>query len=95
MVGREKIHSNKNLKQQEAGIITLRGFMFTAGFLYLVSTILVLIFKKEIQSQETKLSMLNTYKTIWKILCIPSIKKLVVILLTVKVYKIIYGLLAF
>ena len=59
--------------------------MYAAGGLYFVSTMLVMIFKKEIDSDEMKLSMCSTYKTIKSILWIPSIRKLVLILLTIKI----------
>jgi hypothetical protein len=44
-----------------------------------------MIFKKEVDSDEMKLSMCSTYKTIKSILWIPSIRKLVFILLTIKI----------
>jgi hypothetical protein len=59
--------------------------MYAVGGLYFVSTILVMIFKKEVDSDEMKLSMCSTYKTIKSILWIPSIRKLVFILLTIKI----------
>ena len=59
--------------------------MYAVGGLYFVSTILVMIFKKEVDSDEMKLSTCSTYKTIKSILWIPSIRKLVFILLTIKI----------
>jgi hypothetical protein len=59
--------------------------MYSAGVLYFTSTILVMIFKKEKECTELKLTMLSTYVTIWHILKISSMWKLIVILLTVKV----------
>jgi len=56
--------------------------MYSAGVLYFVSTILVMIFKKEKECTELKLTMVSTYITIWHILKISSMKKLVFILLT-------------
>ena len=73
------------LEKQNYGIITLQGFMYATGGLYFVSTILFMIFKKEIDSDEMKLSMCSTYKTIKSILWIPSMRKLVFILLTIKI----------
>jgi hypothetical protein len=59
--------------------------MYSAGVIYFTSTILVMIFKKEKECTELKLTMLSTYVTIWHILKISSMWKLIVILLTVKV----------
>ena len=73
------------LKPQNYGIVTLEAFMYTASVFYFVSTLLVMVFKREIDSNEKKLSLASTYKTIKSILLIPSIKKLVLILLTVKI----------
>ena len=59
--------------------------MYSAGVIYFTSTILVMIFKKEKECTELKLTMVSTYVTIWHILKISSMWKLIVILLTVKV----------
>jgi len=63
----------------------MQSFMYAVGSLYFVSTILVMIFKKEVDSDEMKLSTCSTYKTIKSILWIPSIRKLAFILLTIKI----------
>ena len=59
--------------------------MFTFGFLYLISTALVLIFKKEKNEEENKLTFISAYKTIWKIIRIKKILKISFILLTIKI----------
>jgi PAT family acetyl-CoA transporter-like MFS transporter 1 len=73
------------LEKQDYGIITLQGFMFSIGVFFFVSTILLMIFKKEVDSDEMKLSMCSTYKTIKSILWIPSMRRLVFLLLTIKI----------
>ena len=65
--------------------MVLKVFMYSAGVLYFTSTILVMIFKKEKECTELKLTMVSTYVTIWHILKIPLMWKLVVILLTANV----------
>lgn len=65
--------------------------MYYFGIIFLVSTTLVLIFKKEEDthtddnSLESKLTVGQTYKLMWKILWLIPVKKMILILLTVKV----------
>lgn len=71
------------------------------GVIFIVSTTLVFIFKKEIEPEhdnakqlkdddeeasiEDNLTVRETYKLMWKILWLAPIKKLIIILMTVKV----------
>lgn len=65
--------------------------MYFFGIVFLVSTTLVLIFKKEEDthtnenSLESKLTVRQTYNLMWKILWLVPVKKMILILLTVKV----------
>lgn len=61
--------------------------MYVFGFLYLFSTILVLIFKNEEPYTENRLSTWSAYLTIWKMLKVKKILKVAFILLTIKVYS--------
>ena len=60
------------------------------GVLFLITTTLVLIFKKEKQcnpseSLEDSLTLVQTYKLVWKILKLKSVKELCLLLITFKV----------
>lgn len=65
------------------------------GVVFLVTTTLVMIFKKETNnSEETdgyhhsiedSLTLCQTYKIVWRILCLPSVQILGLILITCKV----------
>lgn len=67
------------------------------GVIFIVSTTFVLIFKKEEerldddsdkdhhQSIEEKLSVAQTYKLMWKLVWLPSIKTIILIMMTVRV----------
>lgn len=65
--------------------------MYFFGIVFLVSTTLVLLFKKEEDthtnenSLESKLTVGQTYKLMWKILWLVPVKKMILILMTVKV----------
>ncbi len=69
--------------------------MFFFGLIFIFSTTLVLLFKKEIdhhedepahkKSYEENLSVKQTYKLMWQILWLAPIKKIILILMTVKV----------
>ena len=100
------IRSFFGLEHQKYGIVTLNGFMHFFGFLFIVSTTLVMLFKKESSNHdqeehkdsdkeelienkrinyEDKLSIVSTYKLMWRIVWIPPVKELIIILLTFKV----------
>jgi PAT family acetyl-CoA transporter-like MFS transporter 1 len=64
--------------------------MIFFGVIFIVSTTLVLIFKKEENvvvedTFESHLSVKDTYKCMWRILWLAPVKKLILILMTVKV----------
>ncbi len=62
--------------------------MYFFGIVFVVSTTLVLLFKKEINqhnSGEEEFTVKETYLQMWKIVWLAPIKKLALILLTVKV----------
>ena len=72
--------------------------MWFFGIVYLVSTTLVMIFKKENDTQvatadqpasehsiEDDLSIRDTYRLMWKIVWLVPIKKLIIVLMTVKI----------
>jgi hypothetical protein len=61
--------------------------MAVLGFVFIISTTLILLFiieKKETYSDE-EASILSTYKSLWKILKLKSIQKLLIFLLTWRV----------
>ena len=62
------------------------------GFVFLLSTTLVLIFKKEVENhhedgdhREDDLSVQDTYKQMWNMLWLCPVKTLILVLMTVKV----------
>lgn len=69
--------------------------MYFFGIVFIVSTTFVLFFKKEEQieridsnkkvSLEESLTVTQTYKLMWKILWLLPIKKMILILMTIKV----------
>ena len=84
--------SNKYLRTepQPTGVVTLSGFFYFWGIIFIVSTTLVGLFKrekseKELHGEEAVEGIVDGYKTLIKILHRSSILNLIVILLTVKV----------
>ncbi|VDP08875.1 unnamed protein product [Heligmosomoides polygyrus] len=83
--------------QQPYGIIDLAGFVFFWGWIFIISTTLVLIFKKEVDNslesssssddgdKELELGIVETYGVLWKILKLKPMLFMLVILLTGKV----------
>lgn len=59
------------------------------GIVFIVSTTLVMIFKKEVndhvEEDEEEFTVKETYFQMWKILWLAPVKKLILILMTVKV----------
>lgn len=71
-------------------------FMKFFGIVFLITTTLIMIFKKETdnsspvsptKSIEDTLSLKQTYKIVWRILCLPSVQLLGLILITCRVNK--------
>jgi hypothetical protein len=60
--------------------------MMFFGIIYLITTTLVLFFKKEDPSiaEEDELSAIQTYKVIWKILCLRPVQYIIFLFLTYK-----------
>ncbi|XGW12585.1 hypothetical protein V3C99_013341 [Haemonchus contortus] len=84
--------------QKPYGIIDLAGFVFFWGWVFIVSTTLVLIFKKEVDNsletssagrdddeKELDLGIVETYSVLWKILKLRPMIIMVFILLTGKI----------
>ncbi|BFZ23451.1 hypothetical protein BsWGS_26489 [Bradybaena similaris] len=72
---------------QEEGIVTLSGFLWYMGILFLVTTTLVGIFKREHMDLDADpdQGIVETYKMLLNVICLPSIVSYVVILLTSKI----------
>lgn len=84
--------SNKYLRTQplDDGVVTFSGFFYFWGIVFLVTTTLVGLFKREkseieLHGEESVEGIVDGYKTLMKILRCPSILRLMVILLTFKV----------
>jgi hypothetical protein len=68
------------------------------GLVYLISSTFILIFKKENSKTHSSgkidesaesmnnLSLLESYKTVWKIMCLKPIHKIIFILFTLRVF---------
>ena len=78
------------------------AFLYILSFVFILSTTLVMIFKKEVDNSrdkgedeskmrfknyEDKLCIKSTYLLMWELLKLTSFKKLVIILLTMKVFS--------
>ncbi|CAD5217386.1 unnamed protein product [Bursaphelenchus xylophilus] len=86
---------------QDKGIVEFDDFVFFWGCVFIVSTTLVFIFKKEIDhsvpsaqdkmenqahgDDEVHLNVFQTYQILFKILCLRPMKIMVVVLLTAKI----------
>jgi hypothetical protein len=73
-------------------LIVVLEFMYFFGIVFVVSTTLVLLFKREINQDnpdEEEFTVKETYLQMWKIVWLAPIKKLALILLTIKVSAII------
>ncbi|RCN47054.1 Acetyl-coenzyme A transporter 1 family protein [Ancylostoma caninum] len=84
--------------QKPYGVIDLAGFVFFWGWVFIISTTLVLIFKKEVDNslenpqgnndddeKELDLGIVETYSVLWKILRLKPMLWMLVILLTGKI----------
>lgn len=69
------------------GVVTLPSFLWFWGIVFLITTTLVLIFKRERNSvdEDGELNILETYYVLLKIIKLPAVIQLVIVLLTVKV----------
>ena len=82
----------------DAGVIDLAQFFLFWGIVFIVTTIIIAIFKKEKNQQlthkddkendgeepqeEPDLGIVETYKVIWKIICNPLVTPLIIFLFT-------------
>ena len=81
--------SNQYLRSvpAEVGFVTLPQFLWFWGMVFLVTTTLVAIFKKEKDSTHgnEELNVFETYYILLKIIKLPAVVQFVIVLLTVKV----------
>ncbi|XP_070562029.1 acetyl-coenzyme A transporter 1-like [Ptychodera flava] len=80
---------NKYLRSEPLpyGIVTLSGFLYFWGFVFLITTSLVWWFKREKAepSDDTEPGIIGTYKLLISIVQLPSVKAYIVILMTCKI----------
>ena len=74
-------------KPLEVGAVTLAQFLWFWGLVFLVTTTLVLIFKKEssVEHGDDDLGIFETYFVLSKIIKLPAVIQFVIVLLTVRV----------
>ncbi|UJR36109.1 hypothetical protein I4U23_028844 [Adineta vaga] len=74
---------------QSSGLVTLAGFLLFWGITFIVSTTLIGFFKREkdqsYDPDEPHFGLLETYKILIKVLCLPAVRSTALILLTVKI----------
>ncbi|XP_078617067.1 acetyl-coenzyme A transporter 1-like [Branchiostoma floridae x Branchiostoma japonicum] len=82
---------NKYLRSepQTEGIMTLAGFLYFWGIVFLVTTTLVWIFKREREPRPSEVpddqrSIVSTYMHLWDVVRLPAVKAYIIILLTHK-----------
>ncbi|CAF0891900.1 unnamed protein product [Brachionus calyciflorus] len=78
------------IEAQQFGIVTIEGFMKFFGLVFLITTTLVLFFKKEkdcdsTDSLEDTLTLTQTYQLVLQIINLSCVKKLSFLLLTSKI----------
>ncbi|XP_076180592.1 acetyl-coenzyme A transporter 1 isoform X2 [Ptiloglossa arizonensis] len=72
------------------GMLTLPGFLYFWGWIFIITTTLVTLFKHEDSGKVHRSEELNTdikhaYKLLWNIVKLPSIKIIIIFLLTAKI----------
>lgn len=74
-------------KPSTVGAVTLAQFLWFWGLVFLVTTTLVLIFKKEkqVEHEDEDLDVFETYFVLSKIIKLPAVIQFVIVLLTVRV----------
>ncbi|RWS08540.1 acetyl-coenzyme A transporter 1-like protein [Dinothrombium tinctorium] len=83
--------ANKWLRKtkSDTGIVTFEGYSLFWGMVCLIVTTCVWIFKRErdeiTECGESKINVIETYKMLWRILCLPSVRWFAVVLLTCKI----------
>ncbi|RWS13296.1 acetyl-coenzyme A transporter 1-like protein [Dinothrombium tinctorium] len=82
---------NKWLRKTKSdeGIVTFEGYLLFWGIVCLIVTTCIWMFKRErdeiTENGETKLSVIETYQMLWRILSLPTVRWFAVILLTNKI----------
>lgn len=75
-------------------LLMVLEYFYIWGIMFIVITTLVAVFKSEInettEPNAIGLSIINTYKSLFSIMKLRNIKKLAIILLTIKVRYILY-----
>ncbi|CAF3787285.1 unnamed protein product, partial [Rotaria magnacalcarata] len=78
-----------HMEFQPTGLITLPGFLTFWGITFLISTTLVALLKHETDESydpnEPHFNLSETYKVLLKALCLPSVRSMALILLTVRI----------
>jgi len=82
--------SNKYLRSEPLphGLVTLAGFLFFWGIVFVLTTTLILILKKEkadARMDPPSPGILSSYKTLFQILKLPSVRSIALVYLTCKV----------
>eukprot|EP00112_Aurelia_sp_Birch-Aquarium-sp1_P007554 Seg1823.8 transcript_id=Seg1823.8/GoldUCD/mRNA.D3Y31 product="Acetyl-coenzyme A transporter 1" protein_id=Seg1823.8/GoldUCD/D3Y31 len=74
-------------KPSTVGAVTLAQFLWFWGLVFLVTTTLVLIFKKEkqVEHEDDDLDVFETYFVLSKIIKLPAVIQFVIVLLTVRI----------
>lgn len=74
----------------EVGLVTLPGFLYFWGWIFIGTTTMVALLKHEDrvtpQKGEPTMDITYAYKLLWDIIKLPNIKSLAIILLTAKVH---------
>lgn len=79
-------------------LLLLSDFLYFWGLTFVVVTTLVALFKKETSEKykridsevNVKMDIIESYNQLWQIIKLPSIRALSVILLTAKVYGLVF-----
>ncbi|KAF0698271.1 Aste57867_11102 [Aphanomyces stellatus] len=69
----------------DAGLVTLPGFMTFWGYVMLVTTLVVWVAKREKPDPDHNLTIAETYHQMWTVIQLPSVLALTAVQLTVKV----------
>mmetsp|Transcript_16032 Transcript_16032/g.48961 ORF Transcript_16032/g.48961 Transcript_16032/m.48961 type:complete len:453 (-) Transcript_16032:315-1673(-) len=71
----------------DEGIISLGGFMAFWGYVFIFTTLYVMFFKREEKADpddEPAEGVVDTYRSLWRVLSLPSVRQLAVVLLTAR-----------
>ncbi|XP_067124109.1 acetyl-coenzyme A transporter 1 [Centruroides vittatus] len=74
---------------KEEGLVTLSGFLSFWGVIFLITTTLIMVFKKERETrrieEHNNLNLKEAYVMLYRVLCLPSVLTLGTLLLTCKI----------